>query len=310
MTCRSLRRRRALGDHDGGGGHDGGGMMRWLLTYADMITLLTAFFIMMYSMSVINLARFHQVAIAIKSGFNGEQLGAGLFDKGGVVYIEEDKKVPTPAPELDRIMKELKDYIQRHGLKSQVMCRLEERGLVISLSSDGLLFDRGQADIRPGAQLLDDIGSVVAKLQNEVMVEGNTCDLPISTPQYPSNWELSTARATTVVRYLIDQHHVSPSRIGAAGYADARPLVKNDQRRAPPPQPPRRPRRPLRPGHPRPRRPTRPRNQTHDGLPPHPPNPAPPPPPAARSTRGSGIVSATPAYRQAQPEDPDGRRAS
>ncbi len=109
------------------------------------------------------------------------------------------------------------------------MCRLEERGLVISLSSDGLLFDRGQAQIRPDARkLLDDIGSAVSKLKNEVMVEGNTCNLPISTPEYPSNWELSTARATTVVRYLIDQHHVDPSRIGAAGYADARPVAAND----------------------------------------------------------------------------------
>ncbi len=99
ISMSSHRRRRALGDHDGeGGGHDGGGMMRWLLTYADMITLLTAFFIMMYSMSVINLQRFRQVAIAIRSGFNGEQTGAGLFDKGGVVYIEQDKKVPTPGP--------------------------------------------------------------------------------------------------------------------------------------------------------------------------------------------------------------------
>ena len=217
------------GHDDGGGSHDGGGMMRWLLTYADMITLLTAFFIMMYSMSVINLQRFKQVAIAIKSGFNGEQTGAGIFEKGGVVYMEQDKPIPTPAPELDRVMKLLDEYIAKHGLKSQVMCRLEERGLVISLSSDGLLFDRGQAEVRPQAKaLLDDVGRAVSSLKNEVLVEGNTCDLPISTPQYPSNWELSTARATAVVRYLIEHQDVAPRRIGAAGYADARPYAPND----------------------------------------------------------------------------------
>lgn len=203
--------------------------MRWLLTYADMITLLTAFFIMMYSMSVLNLAKFKQVAISVRSGFNGEEVGAGIFAKGGVVHMEQDYQTPDPRPSLDEMMRRLAAYLKRHGLEKEVKCRLEERGLVISVTSDGLLFARGSAALRPEAVgVLDDIGGIVGQLDNEVLVEGHTCDLPISTSTYPSNWELSTARAVTVLRYLVDRGHVRPQLIGAAGYADTRPCSPND----------------------------------------------------------------------------------
>lgn len=221
--------RRASDHGGGGGGHDGGGMMRWLLTYADMITLLTAFSIMMYSMSVINLQRFKQVAIAIRSGFNGNLDGAGIFKDGGVVYMDQNTEVKNPNPSLDQVRKLLEEYIARHHLQQEVNARLEERGLVVSLTSDGLLFDRGQAQLRPAARgVLQDVARAVNLLTNQVLVEGHTCNLPISTARFPSNWELSTSRATTVTRYLIEQCGLDPRRAGAAGYADSRPFVPND----------------------------------------------------------------------------------
>ncbi len=221
-------RKPRYGGHEEGGGHDSGGMMRWLLTYADMITLLTAFFIMMYSMSVLNLQKFKQVAMSVRSGFGGDTGGAGLVDKGGVVYAQDKDNVPSPGPTLKAIMRYLNKYILRHNLKDVVQCRLTDRGLVISLTSDGLLFEKGRAAICPQARaVLHDMAVLLNRVQNEILVEGHTCDLPISTAEFPSNWELSTARATAVVRYLIANEGISARRIGAAGYADSRPFSPN-----------------------------------------------------------------------------------
>ncbi len=222
------RRRSSNVDHGGGGGHDGGGMMRWLLTYADMITLLTAFFIMMYSMSVLNLNKFKQVAISVRSGFGGDLEGAGVFKDGGVVTMDNPNKIPNPGEPLSMVMKQLDQYIKKHRLQDRVTTRMEKRGLVVSLSSDELLFDLGRAEIRPEAkQVLDKMANVLRAIHNDVLVEGHTCDLPIATFLYPSNWELSTARATEVVRYMIETKGLDPKRIGAAGYADARPYLPN-----------------------------------------------------------------------------------
>lgn len=204
---------------------------RWLLTYADMITLLVAFFIMMYSMSVMNLAKFHQVAVSIKSGFGGKLTGAGqavLNQSGG------DGKKPTILPDINppapaAMAREIRSYIKKKGLQKDLRVHVSERGVVVSIVADKMLFPKGQAYITPATgQLLDKISSLIAKTNNLVRVEGHTDDLPINTPRFPSNWELSTSRATTVVRYLIEHDRIEPARISAAGYADSRPLVPND----------------------------------------------------------------------------------
>jgi len=92
-----------------------------------------------------------------------------------------------------------------------------------------VLFDIGRAELRPRAKhILSKVGAIVRNMPNEIAVEGHTCDLPIRTQQFPSNWELSTARATTVVRFLIDHAGIAPRRVSASGYADSRPLAPND----------------------------------------------------------------------------------
>lgn len=204
---------------------------RWLLTYADMITLLVAFFIMMYSMSVMNLAKFHQVAMSIKSGFGGTVSGAGhsVLDQSG----GEGKK-PTILPEMNpaqpaSIAKQIRSYIKERKLEKDLRVKVTERGVVVTIVTDDMLFPKGQASItEPTGRVLDKVSSIIAHTTNLIRVEGHTDDLPINTPRYPSNWELSTSRATTVVRYLIENDRIDPARISAAGYADSRPLVPND----------------------------------------------------------------------------------
>jgi chemotaxis protein MotB len=203
--------------------------MRWLLTYADMITLLMAFFIMLYSMSILNLARFQEVALSIRSGFGEEHRGQGLAARGpsrgaGIRPLEAGGTVAGVPYSLIR---GLKGQIERQGLDGKVLLGSDERGLVVTLLSDSVLFPVGEARIRPEARaILRGIASLIREVPNDVRVEGHTCSLPVRSGQFASNWELSTARATEVVRFLIGQG-VPAGRLSAAGYADQRPVASN-----------------------------------------------------------------------------------
>jgi chemotaxis protein MotB len=223
------RRDRSSGDH-GGGGHDGGGALRWLLTYADMITLLMAFFIMLYSMSVLNLAKFQQVAVSIKSGFGGmvEGQGRSILGSSSQFNIRPSPIVGETAGVPNQTVRKIQTMIKDEKLENKVRLRVDERGLVISLSTDKVLFGPGRASLSPSARkIIDAVAGSLKDIPNEVRVEGHTCDLPIRSSEYPSNWELSTARATNVIRYLIDKKGFQPDRLSAAGYADSRALVPN-----------------------------------------------------------------------------------
>lgn len=230
----SMRRRKSSGEQGGGGGHDGGGALRWLLTYADMITLLMAFFIMLYSMSILNLNKFRQVAISIRSGFGGlnEGQGRSILGTSGQFSIKPAPIEGDAAGVSRQVVREIQRFIREEKLENGVRLRPDERGLVVSLVADGLLFGKGQADLSPAAmKIIDRVAGVLRNEPNRIRVEGHTCDLPIVSSKYPSNWELSTARAATVVRYLIQKQGIQPYRLEAAGYADSKPLVPNTSER-------------------------------------------------------------------------------
>jgi chemotaxis protein MotB len=204
------------------GGHDAGGMMRWLLTYADMITLLMAFFIMMYSMSVVSLDKFDRAATGLRAEFGpptarpgaagGRPSGRPSSAWSSSIPLEED---------IQSVEDRLQEYIGENQLEDLVRLTHERRGLVISLVSE--------AELRASAlAILDRIAGLLLHLPNLVVIEGHTCDLPISTPRYPSNWELSAARACRVARYLVEQKAIPSTRLAATGYADSRPVASNE----------------------------------------------------------------------------------
>jgi len=195
-----------------------------------MITLLMAFFIMLYSMSVMNMAKFRQLAISVRSGFGGEVEGKGLSiaSPGSAINLNPGIGPQAPPTPLQKVEREVNRYITKKGLRSVVSVHQEPRGLVVSFRSDHLLFDRGSAELRPAAQeILKQVAEKIRPLNYPVRVEGHTCNLPIHTAQFPSNWELSTARATNVVRYLIAQGGFPAGRLSAAGYADVHPIAPN-----------------------------------------------------------------------------------
>lgn len=207
---------------EGEGNHE-----RWLLTYCDMITLLMAFFIMMYSMSVLNLKKFSQVAISIRSGFNGVAKGQGksILGSSGQFGVKPSPIDMQSAGVAPAVLKKAQDLVIASKLSSLVKFRQDERGLIISLVTDKVLFVKGQAELSSGAGgILHIVADILKSLPNLIRVEGHTCNLPIHTEKFPTNWELSSARASRVVRYLIEKEGIPSDRLSAAGYADKRPL--------------------------------------------------------------------------------------
>ncbi len=203
---------------------------RWLLTYADMITLLTAFFLMLYSMSVMSRGKFANLAISVRSGFKST---SGVTSENGT---------SSGLLAYQQSIADLKHYMEQQSGGEKVNVTHEERGTVISLPT-GMLFGRGEAALtaksRPVITYLKRI--LQAEPDREVQVEGHTDNQPINTLQFPSNWELSTARAGAILRALTARGDASEpgratsetaalpaKRFTCAGYADTRPVVPND----------------------------------------------------------------------------------
>ena len=130
--------------------------------------------------------------------------------------------------DFERLKRKLDAYSKSHGFSGKVQTLITRQGLVVRVLTDNLLFSSGSAQLEStGDPLLDEVaGLLKVDRSHPITVEGNTDNVPIHTAQFPSNWELSTARATTVVRYFIS-HGVTEQRLGAAGYADLHPVTSN-----------------------------------------------------------------------------------
>ena len=193
-----------------------------------MITLLTAFFLMLYSMSVMSKGKFSQMATSVRGSFTGITKGGAKILPNGSAPVNQLGLAQSEYIKYTQAMRKLNKFVEQHKLTGEVSTRSDERGVVISLLSDKTLFERGKSDLRgDSSTLLDHVGQILQSVPNSIAIEGHTCDLPIHTAQFPSNWELSTARAGTILRYYTDQQGMPGRRFMAAGYADTRPLGPN-----------------------------------------------------------------------------------
>jgi chemotaxis protein MotB len=211
-----MNRRKRAEDHEN--------LERWLLTYADLITLLLAFFIVMYSMSQLDAKKFGKMSQALSGVLKG---GGTPIKKGDDVGVAPGKGV-LPISQLMSIGEKIKEGLKRQGEDKLVSPELTERGLVIHIMEQAL-FREGSADLEPKARMtLDIVADNLKNIKNHIRVEGHTDNRPIQTAKYPSNWELSSARATQVVRYLIENHNIPPEMISALGYGEYRPIRPNN----------------------------------------------------------------------------------
>ena len=125
------------------------------------------------------------------------------------------------------LVDQIQEIIDKNALTDSVKVREEDSGVVLQLS-ENVLFDLGKADLKPESiKVLDIISTLIPSISNEIMVQGHTDNIPISSGTYKSNWELSTARAITVLRYFIETKGFDPTRFSATGYAEYKPLVDN-----------------------------------------------------------------------------------
>lgn len=197
------------------------GMMRWLLTYADMITLLLALFIILFSISTINKVKLQRLVKDISGGFNSIDAINNPPEGGGLERAQ-------PSKELQQEQQIIQTYVNQQNLQQKVKVQLTGQGLVISLLTDKALYDTGSADLRPETVgLLEKVGTVLQRTQPTVRVEGYTDNQPIHTAAYPTNWELSAARAAGVVRFLVEKEHFDPHKISLAGYGEWHPTHPN-----------------------------------------------------------------------------------
>jgi chemotaxis protein MotB len=213
---------------EGGGGHD----ERWVISYADLVTLLLGFFIILFASAQIDQEKFHELSFAFKEAFNVDVKKGGdgttpVFE-GGLGLVPGGNAATRAQPDIKLIRSSLDEQLGLDGLStSSVDVIRDAQGIVIRVS-DRLLFEPASAELNPEAlPLLRAVAGVLRGLGSDVRVEGHTDNVPVLSERYPTNWELSSARATTVLRYLIEEGGLDPRRLVAAGYGEYRPVASN-----------------------------------------------------------------------------------
>ncbi len=218
---------------------------RWLVSYADFITLLFAVFVTLYAMSQTDKKKAEEVIESLRESFGYTKSSPvtkpKIIDSGNINIIPNLRQQTLPpkqaqygktkghAEEKDfkAIKTAIDAYLLKNGAQDKVSVDITRRGLVISLKEAGF-FDSGSATVQQSSYgILSHVAESISSYTNPIRVEGHTDNVPISSHSFPSNWELSTARATNLVQYLIRNYDFQPDKISAAGYGEYRPIADN-----------------------------------------------------------------------------------
>lgn len=189
---------------------------RWLLTYADLITLLLGLFVILYAMSNIDKKKYSQWVAA----FGGE-FGSGKMEiaSSGSILIEMNEQI--------RVEQLLKRVLAIDGKNSALTISIDERGVTVHIQEE-LLFPSGESKLKGSSYaMLDSLSSVLRKIPNDIRIEGHTDNIPIATSEFPSNWHLAINRAMNTGYYLIEHHRFNPEKLSVVGYADSKPIAPN-----------------------------------------------------------------------------------
>ncbi len=227
--------------------HEHSNHERWLVSYADFITLLFAFFVVLYASAQVDKRKVGKLAMAIQEGFAqmGVFEGSGakpavLDDSGSEIPILENSEAlralknfapdstRTTHPDLTQVQKQMELALSPEIQKRTVSVTSTKQGIVVSLRELGF-FESGSTTLRPDAfPILDQFVKVAGPLQARIRIEGHTDNVPIHNGRFDSNWELSTARATEITKLFITRYAIAPNRLSASGYAEFHPVTSND----------------------------------------------------------------------------------
>ncbi|MUK86814.1 flagellar motor protein MotB [Ornithinibacillus sp. L9] len=231
------------------------GAPKWMVTYSDMVTLILVFFILLFSMSQIDLVKFEAVSESFRNQkifdfypspvpmenpteqTSHEESGknSNEFDTPSLVEDEDsdadqdrDDEEEGAQDSLQELMGDIENYLDQNDLNDVISASRTEKGVVLVLQ-DSILFDFGEAEIIDTAvPFLNKVGALLSSIPNHIRVEGHTDTVPVSSYRYPSNWELSGARASSVVRYLVDENELDQTRFSITGFGETRPVVPNN----------------------------------------------------------------------------------
>jgi len=237
----------------GEGGLDFGG--NWLTTYSDMVTLLLCFFVMLFAMSVLDVQKFENFSRSIRNYFIKSGSGSNLLhqnmgkkiltvnfvnpDDTGKKIVDNERYIQTVEEiilddrekireeRFAKVKEQLQQDLSELGMTDLVDI-IEEKEFIIVRLNEQILFKPGSAEILDeGKNTLNVLGESLKALDSDITVEGHTDTVPINTPLFPSNWELSTRRATNVVMYLVNEIGIDPTRLTAAGCGEYKPIADN-----------------------------------------------------------------------------------
>lgn len=192
----------------------------WLATYCDAITLLLTFFILLYSTASVDNEKYYNISNALRGQFTGESILDG--DSGGNSIIDDF----TETNKDDELREKLENMIEDNNIGEHVDLRKDSRGILLEFKNS-ILFDSGKYTLKQeGVNILQSVYGLIKDVKNPIIVEGHTDDIKNS--EELSNWELSTLRATDVVRYFVEDKGMDPALFSATGYGEYKPIAAND----------------------------------------------------------------------------------
>jgi chemotaxis protein MotB len=207
----------------------------WLTTFNDLVTLLMVFFVLLFTMGSINVKKMSDFQYALQSGLGilkeGQRAGISVKDDKlhpDMSHVQTQAEGGTMHQPEQSIDSTIENALESLGSDIGIRVTYTEKGARISFE-DCILFDFGRAEINPaGFSFLDKLARGIYKLPYSIRVEGHTDNVPIHTRRFPSNWELSIARAVNVVKYFAETCKIDPRRLSAVGYGESKPVVAND----------------------------------------------------------------------------------
>jgi len=214
--------------------HEKGGAPSWMTTYGDMVTLLLTFFVLLYSFSSIDAEKWQALVVSLSGGSKGvlqHETEVAELEKKESPKIEDLDELQAELAEFQELYENLKQYVEENQLASQIILSKTDSEIQIRFA-DNVLFDSGKANLKPNAmEILTKITAALISYKDSIKmirIEGHTDNVAINTSEFPSNWELSTARAVEVLRYLVEKKQIKPDIISAVGYGEYHPIASNN----------------------------------------------------------------------------------
>jgi chemotaxis protein MotB len=233
---------------------------RWMVTYADMLTLLLVLFIVLYAISQVNTSKFAELKSGLASAFKNGQpsvltAGSGIVGgesvssqqqivgpnnitlprtatqsaqgtQSGAQSVSDAEAAQREVDQFAKIKQAIQASLHARGLDGNALFSVDERGLVVTVVTNELVFAGNSAALEgQGRTIMSAVAVPLRSVDNQLQVDGHTNQQAVSTDPYPSGWELSSARASSVVRFLIAHEGIAASRLSAVGYSDQRPLI-------------------------------------------------------------------------------------